>query len=65
MEFQPEFGDFDDEMPEDLSWQYDTCEQCGEASLEYQGEHYDDDKHLGSSYKCLECGHWQHFDNDE
>lgn len=35
-----------------------VCPYCGEqTAIEYVGEAYDDEAHIGSSYNCLECGH--------
>lgn len=35
-----------------------TCPYCYEqVAIEYIGESYDEEVHLGASYNCLECGH--------
>lgn len=40
------------------------CPICGGGNLTYNGELYDDEEHLGSSYECDQCGH--HFgENDD
>ena len=41
------------------------CEFCGSLDMEYLGETYDDEEHLGSTYQCLECGHRQTVDDCE
>lgn len=34
-----------------------ACPMCGEELCEYIGEAYDDEEHIGCSYRCDECGH--------
>lgn len=31
------------------------CINCGNDTLEYVGETYDDDEYLGSTYECSSC----------
>lgn len=33
----------------------DKCPNCGEQTITYIGEAYDDEEYLGSSYECLNC----------
>lgn len=43
-----------------------NCPQCGEDKLQYTGEIYDDEEHVGSAYECLECDYRVVIDeNDE
>lgn len=53
---------FDDRHPEDED--FTACPACGSTSVEYMGEQYDDEHHVGSSYRCLECEH-KFSDRDE
>jgi len=46
----------DNELDED--YPSVICPFCSEQNaIEYIGEAYDDEEHLGGSYNCLECGH--------
>ena len=31
------------------------CPQCGQDTIEYVGESYDEEEHLGSLYECSNC----------
>ena len=32
-----------------------NCPQCGQETIEYIGESYDDEEYLGSHYECSNC----------
>lgn len=35
------------------------CPYCGSMDNEYMGEIFEEDSHIGSDYKCMDCGsHW-------
>lgn len=33
----------------------DQCPQCGEQTIVYIGEAYDDEEYLGSAFECMNC----------
>jgi transposase-like protein len=39
------------------------CPECGSSQLEYTGEYYDGEEHLGAGFECRDCGA-RHTDYD-
>lgn len=58
----PDIDILSDQDPEPSGWL--DCPQCGSTDMEYAGELYDDEEHVGSYYECRECGH-RFSDSDE
>lgn len=52
-----------DDVPDDYdNFESARCPACNSVSLEYLGEAYDDEHHMGSAYRCDECG--LHFNEE-